>query len=49
LNCHIPRIGDSAYSASKASLGLLTKVVAMELAPHHILVNAIVPARSPSP
>jgi NAD(P)-dependent dehydrogenase (short-subunit alcohol dehydrogenase family) len=40
---HIPRIGASAYSASKAGLGLLTKVMAMELAPHGILVNAIAP------
>jgi NAD(P)-dependent dehydrogenase (short-subunit alcohol dehydrogenase family) len=40
---HIPRIGASAYSASKAGLGLLTKVMAMELAPHGILVNTIAP------
>lgn len=40
---HIPRTGASAYSASKAGLGLLTKVMAMELAPHGILVNAIAP------
>jgi NAD(P)-dependent dehydrogenase (short-subunit alcohol dehydrogenase family) len=40
---HIPRIGASAYSASKAGLSLLTKVMAMELAPYGILVNAIAP------
>jgi NAD(P)-dependent dehydrogenase (short-subunit alcohol dehydrogenase family) len=40
---HIPRVGASAYSASKAGLGLLTKVMAMELAEHGILVNAIAP------
>lgn len=46
---HIPRIGASAYSASKAGLGLLTKVMAMELAPHDILVNAIAPGEISTP
>ncbi len=46
---HIPRIGASAYSASKAGLGLLTKVMAMELAPHGILVNAIAPGEISTP
>lgn len=40
---HIPRRGASAYSASKAGLGLLTKVMAMELAEYGITVNAIAP------
>src|SRR5215213_4627859 len=31
---HIPRTGASAYCASKGGLGLLTKVMAMELAPY---------------
>src|SRR3712207_7535132 len=38
---HIPRTGASAYCASKGGLGLLRKVMAMELAPHGITVNAI--------
>jgi NAD(P)-dependent dehydrogenase (short-subunit alcohol dehydrogenase family) len=38
---HIPRVGASAYSASKAGLGLLTKVMSMDLAEHGISVNAI--------
>jgi len=46
---HIPRIGASAYSASKAGLGLLTKVMAMELGPHCILVNAIAPGEISTP
>jgi 2-deoxy-D-gluconate 3-dehydrogenase len=33
----------SAYSSSKAGVNLLTKVLAIEWAPHHINVNAIAP------
>ena len=40
---HIPRTGASAYCTSKGGLGLLTKVMAMELAPYGIMVNAIAP------
>jgi NAD(P)-dependent dehydrogenase (short-subunit alcohol dehydrogenase family) len=46
---HVPRIGASAYSASKAGLGLLTKVMAMELAPYGIRVNAIAPGEISTP
>src|SRR5918997_959910 len=46
---HIPRIGASDYSASKAGLGLLTKVMAMELAPHGIRVNAVAPGEIATP
>jgi NAD(P)-dependent dehydrogenase (short-subunit alcohol dehydrogenase family) len=46
---HIPRIGASAYCASKAGLGLLTKVMAMELASHGIRVNAIAPGEISTP
>lgn len=46
---HIPRIGASAYSASKAGLGLLTKVMAMELAEYGITVNAIAPGEIATP
>ncbi|MBV9455613.1 MAG: SDR family oxidoreductase [Rubrobacter sp.] len=46
---HIPRIGASAYGASKAGLGLLTKVMAMELAPYGIRVNAIAPGEIATP
>ena len=35
--------GRAAYGAAKAGLELLTKVMAVELAPHHINVNAIAP------
>lgn len=38
---HIPRVGASAYCASKGELGLIAKVTATELAEHGIVVNAI--------
>ena len=46
---HIPRIGASAYCASKGGLGLLTKVMAMELAPYGVTVNAIAPGEIATP
>src|ERR687894_455149 len=46
---HIPRMGASAYCASKGGLGLLTKVMAMELASYGIRVNAIAPGEISTP
>jgi NAD(P)-dependent dehydrogenase (short-subunit alcohol dehydrogenase family) len=46
---YIPRVGASAYCASKGGLGLLTKVMAMELAPFGITVNAIAPGEISTP
>jgi NAD(P)-dependent dehydrogenase (short-subunit alcohol dehydrogenase family) len=40
---HVPLVGSSAYCAAKGGLGLLTKVMALELAEHHITVNAVAP------
>lgn len=37
------RIGTAAYTASKGALGQLTKALAVEWAPHGILVNAVAP------
>ena len=38
-----PRAGGAAYSGSKAAVNLLTEVMAIELGPHGIRVNAIAP------
>jgi NAD(P)-dependent dehydrogenase (short-subunit alcohol dehydrogenase family) len=46
---HIPRTGASAYCSSKGGLGLLTKVMAMELAEYGILVNAVAPGEISTP
>lgn len=43
------RVGSGHYSASKAALVMLTKVLAMELAPHGILVNSIAPGLIENP
>jgi NAD(P)-dependent dehydrogenase (short-subunit alcohol dehydrogenase family) len=40
---HLPLEGSSAYCAAKAGLGLLTKVMAVELGPHGITANAVAP------
>ncbi len=46
---HVPRSGASAYCASKGGLGLLTKVMAIELAEHGITVNAVGPGEIATP
>jgi NAD(P)-dependent dehydrogenase (short-subunit alcohol dehydrogenase family) len=40
---HAPRVGSGAYCAAKGGLGLLTKVMAQELAAEGITVNAVAP------
>jgi len=40
---HVPLRGSSAYCAAKGGLGLLTQVMALELAEHGITVNAVAP------
>ena len=40
---HVPRVGSSAYCAAKAGLGMLTQVLALELAEHGITVNSVAP------
>jgi NAD(P)-dependent dehydrogenase (short-subunit alcohol dehydrogenase family) len=40
---HVPRLGSAPYCAAKAGLGMLTKVLALELAEHDILVNSVAP------
>ncbi len=46
---HVPLAGSSAYCAAKGGLGLLTKVMALELAEHGIAVNAIAPGEIATP
>jgi NAD(P)-dependent dehydrogenase (short-subunit alcohol dehydrogenase family) len=45
----VPLRGSSAYRAAKGGLGLLTKVMALELAEHGITVNAIAPGEISTP
>lgn len=40
---HVPRLGASAYCSAKAGLGMLTKVLSLELAEHGILVSSVAP------
>ena len=46
---HVPLLESSAYCAAKGGLGLLTKVMALELAEHGITVNAIAPGEIATP
>lgn len=46
---HVPLRGSAAYCAAKGGLGMLTKVMALELAPHRILVNAVAPGEISTP
>jgi NAD(P)-dependent dehydrogenase (short-subunit alcohol dehydrogenase family) len=46
---HVPLPGAAAYCAAKGGLGLLTKVMALELAEHRITVNAVAPGEIATP
>jgi NAD(P)-dependent dehydrogenase (short-subunit alcohol dehydrogenase family) len=46
---HEPILGGGAYCTAKAGLGLLTKVMALELAPYGITVNAVAPGETATP
>jgi NAD(P)-dependent dehydrogenase (short-subunit alcohol dehydrogenase family) len=46
---HVPLRGSAAYCAAKGGLGLLTKVMATELAEHGINVNAVAPGEIATP
>jgi hypothetical protein len=46
---HIPLPEAAAYCAAKGGLGLLTKVMALELGEHGIMVNSIAPGEIATP
>jgi NAD(P)-dependent dehydrogenase (short-subunit alcohol dehydrogenase family) len=46
---HQPILGGGAYCTAKAGLGLLTQVMALELAPYGITVNAVAPGETATP
>ena len=46
---HVPRVGSVAYCAAKAGLGMMTKVLALELAEHGVLVNSVAPGEIATP
>ncbi len=46
---HVPRLGSAAYSSAKAGLGMLTKVMALELAEHGIMVSSVAPGEIATP
>ncbi|MDI5968864.1 SDR family oxidoreductase [Streptomyces sp. SL13] len=46
---HQPRVGAAPYCAAKGGLGLLTQVMALELAEHAITVNAVAPGEISTP
>jgi NAD(P)-dependent dehydrogenase (short-subunit alcohol dehydrogenase family) len=45
----VPRLGAAAYCAAKSGLGMLTQVLALELAEHGILVNSVAPGEIATP
>jgi NAD(P)-dependent dehydrogenase (short-subunit alcohol dehydrogenase family) len=46
---HVPRLGSAAYCAAKAGLGMLTKVLGLELAEHGITVVSVAPGEIATP
>lgn len=46
---HHPVEGGCAYAAAKGGLGMLTKAIALDLAPHQITANAIAPGHIATP
>jgi NAD(P)-dependent dehydrogenase (short-subunit alcohol dehydrogenase family) len=49
LNAHVPMFGGSAYASAKAGTESFTRNAALELAPHRIRVNAVLPGLVQTP
>lgn len=49
VHAHQPRVGAAPYCAAKGGLGLLTQVMALELAEYGITVNAVAPGEIATP
>lgn len=49
LNAHVPMYAGAAYSTAKAGVEMLTRNAALELADHHIRVNAVLPGLVQTP
>jgi len=49
LNAHIPMVGGSPYATGKAGVEMFSKNAALELAPHGIRVNAVLPGLVDTP
>ena len=45
----VPRVGSTAYCTAKAGLGMVTKCLALELAPYGITVNSVAPGEIATP
>jgi len=46
---HVPGPGSAGYCSAKGALGMLTKVMALDLAKHDITVNAVAPGEIATP
>ena len=46
---HVPRVGAAAYCTAKAGLGMLTKMLALELSRHGILASSVAPGEVSTP
>jgi NAD(P)-dependent dehydrogenase (short-subunit alcohol dehydrogenase family) len=46
---HLPRAGSAAYCAAKSALGMLTRVMSLELGEHGITVNSVAPGEIATP